>query len=272
MLAPFGDTLHDEGVLDSLAPARRRMVLTVLGLVSLAVVGVLAAVVVDRVGGGTPDQAAPGPVLVVPGYGGRVSSLDPLVAALRDQGRDVSVVQPVDGGTGDLADQVDRLDAAARAAMDDADAESVDVVGYSAGGVVARLWATGDGAGVARRVMSIGSPQHGTDVAQLALDVAGGCPTACEQLAPDSDLLRRLNAGDETPDGTGWITVLSTSDEVVTPPESAMLDGALNIVVQQFCPAADTSHTALPGDPVVLETLASTLGPADPRIPVDVRC
>lgn len=250
------------------------MVLAVLALLVLTVIGAASAVVLDRVtGDGRADQAALGPVLVVPGYGGSVSSVDPIVAALRDSGRDVTVVQPVDDGTGDLAVQAQNLDVAARGAMQESGADSVDVVGYSAGGVVARLWVVDEGGErIARRVVSIGSPHHGTDVAALALEVAGNCPTACEQLAPDSDLLRVLNAGDETPDGPAWITVSSTADDVVTPAETARLDGAINIVTQEFCPDQPTSHGGLPADPVTLETLMTALGPTDPRIPVSVIC
>ena len=122
------------------------------------------------------------------------------------------------------------------------------MIGYSAGGVVARLWVRDEGgAAVARRVLTLGSPQHGTSQAALGAELAGGCPTACEQLVPDSDLLRRLNAGDETPDGPLWATVRSTYDRVVTPVESAALDGAVNILVQDLCPGSTAAHGGLPG-------------------------
>jgi triacylglycerol lipase len=248
--------------------------LTLLVVPAVAVVAI-AGVVAGRATGQDPvaAQDEAGPVLVVPGYGGRIASLDPLVAELRSQGRDVVVVAPSGGGTGDLRAQAVRLGDAAARSMRRADARSVDVVGYSAGGVVARLWVQDEGgAAVARRVVSIGSPQHGTDVAALAAEVAGSCPTACEQLAPDSDLLRALNAGDETPGGPEWVTLRSTSDQVVTPTESSRLDGGLDLVVQEFCPGATTSHRQLPGDPVVLAALRTTLLPAQPRIPQDVRC
>ncbi|WP_197984347.1 hypothetical protein [Aeromicrobium sp. CFBP 8757] len=261
-------------MLDHLSGPRRRLALTVVAALVAAVVAV--SVVVGVRVTGEDDVAAqdePGPVLVVPGYGGRVASLDPLVAELRSQGRDVVVVAPSGGGTGDLRAQAVRLGTAASRAMGRTGAASVDVVGYSAGGVVARLWARDEGgAAVARRVVSIGSPQHGTDVAALAAEVAGSCPTACEQLAPDSDLLRALNAGDETPAGPAWVTLRSTSDRVVTPTESSRLDGGLDLVVQEFCPTATASHGDLPGDPVVLAALRTTLLPAQPRIPQDVRC
>ena len=57
-------------------------------------------------------------------------------------------------------------------------------------------------------------------------DVAGQCPTACEQMATGSELIARLNSGDETPSGPRWITVRTDKDTVVTPTTSARLDGA----------------------------------------------
>lgn len=240
-----------------------------LALVVLAVWGVLRAV-----GGGvaTVDQATPGPVVVVPGYGGSTADLAPLVRELRREGRDAVVYQPTDHNTGDLRVQAQRLAALVTATLHRTGASSVDVVGYSAGGVIARLYVRDDGgASVVRRVLTLGSPHHGTDVAALAVAVAG-CPTACEQLATGSDLLRQLDAGDETPAGPRWATVRTADDTTVTPTASAELAGALNIEVQSVCPSSRTSHGGLPGDPVVLATLGSVLGRGAPHPPVGVAC
>jgi hypothetical protein len=179
----------------------------------------------------------------------------------------------VGDGTGDLGAQAEHLGEVAAQVVRDSGAPSVDVIGYSAGGVVARLWVRDHGgAALARRVLTLGSPQHGTTQAALGLEVAGRCPPACEQLVPGSDLLRRLNAGDETPAGPLWVTVRSTTDQVVTPVDSAVLDGALNLVVQDACPGSAVSHADLPGNPVVLAALASTLGTSAPSAPAAVRC
>ena len=254
---------------ESLSPQRRRLVLGVLGLVAVLVLALVVTLVVRAVTRAGPvPQDQPGPVLLVPGYGGRTASLDPLAAALRTEGRAVTVVSLVGDGTGDLDAQAAHLADVADQVLQTSGAPSVDVVGYSAGGVVVRLWVRDHGGDAqARRVLTLGSPQHGTSVAALGAEVAGGCPVACEQLLPDSALLRRLNAGDETPAGPAWATVRSDDDEVVTPTSSAALDGALNLRIQDLCPAATTPHGGLPGDPVVLAALATVLGTGPPTAP-----
>jgi triacylglycerol lipase len=262
-------------VLDALSPQRRRLVLAVCSLVLLLIVATVVTVVIrSRSGSVQPvPQSQPGPVLLVPGYGGSVGSLQPLVDALRSAGRTVVVMQLVGDGRGDLRAQATRLAEVADQVRRDTGALSVDVVGFSAGGVVARLWVKDEGGSrVARRVITLGSPHHGTSQAALGAGLAGGCPEACQQLDPDSDLLRRLNARGETPDGPLWVTVRTTADRVVTPVDSAALDGALNVVVQDVCPASTAGHGELIRDPVVLATLDSALGTDPPQAPTEVNC
>jgi triacylglycerol lipase len=262
-------------MLDGLSPQRRRLMLGA-GAVVLLLIMTVAVINVIRLAteSGKPvSQANPGPVLLVPGYGGNVQSLQPLVAALHSAGRPAVIVQPVGEGTGDLQEQAEHLAEVADRVREDAGAESVDVIGYSAGGVVARLWVRDEGGHeVARRVLTLGSPHHGTSQAALGAELAGGCPVACEQLVPDSDLLRRLNAGDETPTGPLWATVRSRHDQVVMPVNSAALSGALNIVVQDVCPNSTAAHGDLPSDPVVLAALGSVLGEGNPQAPADLAC
>jgi triacylglycerol lipase len=262
-------------VFDALSPQRRRVVLGA-GSTALLLIMAVAVITVVRViddSAQPVSQADPGPVLLVPGYGGNVRSLEPLAARLRSAGRTAVVVEPVGDGTGDLRAQAEHLGDVARRVREDSGAASVDVVGFSAGGVVARLWVRdGGGADMARRVLTLGSPQHGTNQAALGGEFAGSCPAACEQLVPESDLLRRLNAGDETPAGPLWATIRSTTDQVVTPVDSAALSGALNIVVQDLCPGSTVAHGDLPRHPVVLAALDSVLGAEAQQVPSDVVC
>lgn len=156
-------------VLNSLAPARRRLVY---GCTAVTAVAIAASVfVLTR--SATPtkpvSQGTAGPVLLVPGYGGSTTALDSLASVLRAGGKDVTVLALPGDARGDLGAQAAALGVAAAKTLDRTGAASVDVVGYSAGGVVARLWVRQHGgAARARRVISLGSPQHGTDLASLA--------------------------------------------------------------------------------------------------------
>lgn len=262
-------------MLSTLAPARRRFVLGV-GLLALVVaLAVVSLAFARRSDPVTPvAQDAQPPVLLVPGYGGGTSGLDVLAAALRDQGRVVRIVTLGGGNTGDLHRQADRLGDEVARVRDATGAASVDLVGYSAGGVVVRLWVSQDGGdAIARRVVTLGSPHHGTDLAALASDVApDACPTACHQLAPDSALLRSLNRGDETPPGPRWVSIWTTQDKTVVPPDSASLGGATDFSVQSVCPDVQVSHGMLPSDSTVIAMTLSELGRTLPAVPTSRVC
>ena len=254
-------------MLAGLSPARRRLVLALLAVLVLGA-GVLTAVLVSRSSAPAGEPAAqgrPGPVLLVPGYGGSTGSLQSLADRLTAEGRDATVVALPGSGTGDLEVSADALGLAVTAALARTGEPSVDVVGYSAGGLVARLWVAHGDSGLVRRVVTLGTPNHGTSLADLAGDVAPDqCPVACRQMATDSDLLGRLNAGDETPEGPTWVSIWTTQDETVTPPDSARLDGALNLTVQSVCADARVGHGALPRDPLAQQLVLAELAAGDP--------
>jgi pimeloyl-ACP methyl ester carboxylesterase len=243
-----------------------------------AVVVLVTAAVVALVTGGRADSAPraaalvrPGPVVLVPGYGGGTDSLDQLATRLRAAGHRTTVLNLVGDGTGDLNVQARLLQTTVDGLLTGG-AASVDVVGYSAGGVVARLWADQlGGAAHARRIVLLGSPNHGTDVAALAAGFGTGlCPAACEQLVPGSPLLRGLaDAGASK--GPGWVSIWTDQDQVVTPPESARLDGAANLTVQSVCPGDQVDHGSLPTDPVVQDLVVRALA-VDPFAVPTVSC
>ena len=267
-------------MLDALSPPRRRLVLALLALAAAAALALAGLVAVRGLGGDRPAAGPPvdvqpdepGPVLLVPGYGGSTGGLGPLRTALEAAGRQVRVLPLPGDGQGDLREQARALRDAADELLRATGAGSVDVVGYSAGGVVARLWAQElGGSQQARRIVTLGSPHHGTSLAALAETLAPGeCPTACRQLVPGNDLLDELNA-DETPSGPAYIAVWTTRDQTVVPPTSGRLDGATNIELQSVCADATTAHGDLPRDPLVVGLVLRQLsaepvlepGPAD---------
>ncbi|PRY45015.1 triacylglycerol esterase/lipase EstA (alpha/beta hydrolase family) [Umezawaea tangerina] len=236
------------------------------GLGVLVLVGAVGIGVVLTRGGAIPTAAQdrPGPVLLVPGYGGNRDSLAGLAERVRAAGRSAVVVALPGDGTGDLRAQAAVLDDAVRAAVDDG-APSVDLVGYSAGGVVVRLWlAEHDTARAARRVVTLGSPLHGTALAgEGGLLVPGACPVACTQLTPGSTLLTEVDRR-PIPDALPWLSIWTDDDTTVRPPDSARLTGAVNVALQQLCPGAVVAHSQLPTDPAVTGLVVRALTDAEP--------
>ena len=213
-----------------------------------------------------------GPVLLVPGYGGDPSDLYGLAARISATGRTAIVVSLPGNGTRNLAADARVLSAVVGQQLRKG-APSVDVIGYSAGGVVALLWARDDGgAAHARRVITLGAPFHGTAVAAAARAFTPSlCPTACQQLVPGSALLARLDAG-PAPRGPRWLSLWSTDDLVVTPASSSRLAGALNVPVQSLCPGRQVNHLALPADPVIDAIVLRAIGRAPLRYPAAASC
>lgn len=192
-----------------------------------------------------PDR--PATVLLVPGFGGDRTALAPLADRIRADGRKAVVLTLPGDGTGDLLQQTQVLDDAVNTALKGG-TSSVDIVGYSAGGVVARLWVA-DNKGRAQQIVTMGSPLHGTTLAAEGGALApGACPTACRQLAPGSAVLAPIAGAADIP----WVSIWTEDDQTVTPPDSARLAGAVNVPLQQVCPGARVSHEQLPTDPRVI--------------------
>jgi triacylglycerol lipase len=261
--------------------SRRRQLLIGGIAVIVVAIGATVAAVTTGTGGavqptgtrsGVPAQDELGPVILVPGYGGSTSALDVLASHIRATGRSATVLQLPGTGTGSLI-----ADAALLNATVDGDlrhgAPSVDVIGYSAGGVVALIWARrDDGAASARRIITLGSPFHGTQLATAAeAMVPGACPAACQQLVPGSQLLESLDVASSA-GLPRWMSVWTSDDQVVTPPDSARLPGALDVEVQSVCPDASVSHSQLPTSPVVIAIVLQELGPRPMTKPSAAAC
>jgi len=245
--------------------------------VALLVVAGACALAVSVIGGrarlpaGFPAQGKPGPVLLVPGYGGSTSALSVLAGHIRATGRAATVLRLPGNGTGSLIRDAAVLNAAVARALRGG-APSVDVIGYSAGGVTALVWARADaGDRKARRVITLGSPFHGTALAAAAQGFApAACPAACTQLVPGSSLLAGLTAG--TPGQLPWLSLWTTDDKTVTPPDSARLAGAIDVPIQSVCPQQRISHSQLPTSPAVTAMVLQAIGPGPIRHPAPADC
>jgi hypothetical protein len=261
--------------LGSLSPRRRIFAAGLALLVAAAAVTVVVAVIGGRDSAGRPigypAQNRPGPVLLVPGYGGSTRSLAVLADRIRATGRTAEVVRLPGAGTGSLTSDAGVLGNAVSRALRGG-APSVDVIGYSAGGVATLVWARDDGGDrEARRIITLGSPFHGATIAATAEGFApGACPPACQQLVPGSSLLTALAPG--APARLPWLSLWTTDDETVTPPASARLPGAIDVPIQSVCPWLRISHSELPTSPVVTAIALQAIGPGPILPPTRADC
>ncbi len=252
--------------------ARRRLLLLAVAL--LAITGSLAGLLVGlRSGEVAGPQEGPVPVVLVHGYDGTPVGLGALAARLRASGRQVVTVALPDRGTGDIEVSAQVL---ARS-VDGTRATRVDLVGYSAGGIVVRDYLGQAGrAASARHVVLLGTPNHGTQLAGLASLLGPQlCNGACAQLAPDSPLLQRLNrlaGGVEIPAGADVTSIWTARDRTVTPPTSAVLAGAHNVRMQDVCADSATSHADLVRDPLAIGLVVRAVGGGMTRQPTSSDC
>jgi triacylglycerol lipase len=199
-----------------------------------------------------------GTVLLVPGRAADSTALVDLQRRLFLTGRRAIIISTGIEDAGDLRAPARQVQETAEKAVASG-APSVDVVGYSAGGIVTRLWLAEGGAALARRVVTIASPHQGATGPQLNhLVTKNHCEITCPQLSPGSSLLKELPAA-EGP--APWLNLWTARDRVVTE-SSAQLPGALNVSLQSVCPKSRVGHVAIPTDPLVIGIVLKALAPA----------
>ena len=170
----------------------------------------------------------------------------------------------------ELADFVQRVRASTGAA-------AVDLVGYSQGATVARYFVNRlGGAGVVDRWVGIASPTYGGTMYGLVPllrllphpDRIAAVLTseAISQQMQGSDFLTALNAGGDTVPGVEYTTVGSRYDEMIQPSSNIALrdPGAVNLSVQELCPANRGGHFNMVYDPFALGLAVRALDPAAP--------
>lgn len=129
--------------------------------------------------------------------------------------------------------------------------DRVILVAHSMGGLVARAWLRHYGAARVARIITIGTPHHGTALANLA---AGANARQMSRVdGTPSGWLAQL-AASETPELCALITsIYSHHDNIVAPQASAQLPGARNIAF------GGIGHVALASDARVLRQLLAEI-------------
>ncbi|OEZ64853.1 extracellular esterase EstB precursor [Janthinobacterium sp. HH103] len=151
----------------------------------------------------------------------------------------------------DIEDFVPQVEQAIEALCAHTGSDRVIIVAHSMGGLVARAWLRRYGAARVARILTIGTPHHGTALANLA---AG---TNARQMSRIDDApsgwLAQL-AASETPALRALITSMySHHDNIVAPQASAQLPGARNLAF------GGIGHVALASDARVLRRLLAEI-------------
>jgi len=202
------------------------------------------------------------PVLIVAGTLSPEFALEPLAGRLRKDGFTVFTM-PLPGlGLGDIAVSAESVAARVDAIRAATGATKVDVIGHSQGGLENRYYMKFlGGADEVGTYVGLGTPQYGTSLASLGR-LIGNCLgiVACQQMAVGSSFLADLNAGDDTPGASRYVSIYTGFDELVQPSGNARInDGAINVKVQSQCPFRIVGHLGLILDGAVYGLVRSAL-------------
>lgn len=225
--------------------------------------------------GGLPPAYLPGvndpdcrsdhrPVVLLHGtLGSTKLSFSALAPVLLSSGWCVFALDYGNGGLGPVRDSAADLASLVTTVRRVTGATTVDLVGYSQGGLVIRAALRLDGlAPMVRTVVLIAPSFHGT-TAPAATKVPELLCQACHDQAAGSGLLRQLDAGGDL-DGTVRYAVVSTERDTVVTPVSSQVpagppDRVRSILVEQRCPGLRTDHVGLPAVPGVISWVRAAL-------------
>jgi triacylglycerol esterase/lipase EstA (alpha/beta hydrolase family) len=190
------------------------------------------------------------PVLLVHGYVCNRGYWTQLSRQLAQAGiaHDAVDLEPIGAGIEEFVPQVEQAitELCARTGS-----ERVILVAHSMGGLVARAWLRQHGAARVAKIITIGTPHHGTALANLA---AGANARQMSRVdgAPSAWLAQL--AASETPARRALITSLySHHDNIVAPQASAHLPGARNLAF------GGIGHVALASDARVLRQVLAEI-------------
>ena len=185
-----------------------------------------------------PGSARP-PVLLLHGYGCNSGYWDHLTPLLDAAGISHATLdlEPITCGIDDYAGPVERAVESLCAATG---APKLVIVAHSMGGLVARAWLRKHGAARVARVITLGTPHHGTCLASFGVGRnaaqmrRAGCPEGLE-----SEWLRDLAAGESAATRALLTSIYTHHDNIISPQTSSFLAGAHNI------PMGGVGHVAM---------------------------
>jgi pimeloyl-ACP methyl ester carboxylesterase len=198
------------------------------------------------------------PVLLLHGYGCNSGYWSHLVPRLDAAGISHASVdlEPLTGDIDGYAPLVERAVEALRTATG---ADKVIIVAHSMGGLVARAWMRACGSARVARVITLGTPHHGTCLAAFGLGlnaaqmrrVAQG--RAARDEPPECAWLRALAANEDAAARALVTSIFSHHDNIIAPQTSSELPGARNLAF------GGVGHVALGRNPRVLDAVMAEI-------------
>lgn len=189
------------------------------------------------------------PVLLLHGYGcnsGFWAWLTPLL----DQARISHATLDLEPVTGSIDGYAGAIEDAARALCEASGSARLVVVAHSMGGLAARAWMRAYGTARVARVITLGTPHHGTALASM------GIGQNAAQMRHGGAWLRAL-ADSEPPATRALVTsIFSWHDNIVSPQASGQLEGARNVAF------GGIGHVALGSNARILAAVMHEIGDA----------
>ncbi|MYM88917.1 alpha/beta fold hydrolase, partial [Rugamonas sp. FT82W] len=184
-------------------------------------------------------QARGLPVLLIHGYACNSGYWRPLSAQLARAGISHYGIDLEPPGAS-IDAYVPQVQAAIERLCAETGSKQVIIVGHSMGGLVARAWLRRHGADAVARVITLGTPHHGTALAHLG---PGGNAV---QMRYRSEWLAALAASEANLQRGLISSIYSVHDNIVAPQDSGALPGARNLVFGAI------GHVALGRHPAIL--------------------
>lgn len=174
-----------------------------------------------------PGSAHP-PVLLLHGYGcnsGYWASLAPML----DPARISHATLDLEPLMGDIDAYAARIEAAAQDLCAQSGARQLVVVAHSMGGLAARAWMRVHGAGRVARLITLGTPHHGTCLAAFGLGINAGQMRRTGVTGPECAWLSALAAAEDAAVRARITSLYSHHDNIIAPQTSSQLPGARNL-------------------------------------------
>lgn len=182
------------------------------------------------------------PVLMLHGYGCNSGYWVHLAARLRREGISHAALdlEPIAGSIDSYADSIEQ---ALQRLCKAAGSRQAVIVAHSMGGLATRAYLRRHGAARVARVITLGTPHHGTVLANF------GPGENARQMRYGSPWLAALAAGETAEIRALFVSLWSHHDNIIAPQNSSFLPGARNIAFSGI------GHVALGADARILRTV-----------------